>query len=42
MTIPWWAGKAKSKAIVKTKATPKVDANVKDHDIAPGNSLVGE
>ena len=39
--MPWWAGEAKAKAKVETKATPTVEAKVKDHDMATDNSLVG-
>ena len=41
LTIPWWESRATAKAEVKTTATLKVEAKVKDNDLATDNSLVG-
>ena len=41
LAIPWWEGRVKAKAKVKTQATLKVEAKVQDNDLATGNFLVG-
>jgi hypothetical protein len=41
LTIPWWEEGVKAKAKVETKAKLKVEAQVKNIDLATDNFLVG-
>ena len=41
LTISWWEGRVQAEAIVKTKAQPKVEAKVKDNDMATGPYMAG-
>ena len=41
LAIPWWEGRVKARAKVKTNAKLKVEAEVYGNDMAIDNSLVG-